>query len=693
MVKKTYFLSIVLLFICADVFSQNIELIDSLRGKLSSSHGENKFELLNDLAWQYRSAYPDSTIYYAQLALELGKELRIPIGLAKTLNFIGVAYNYKGNRLEAYNYYDDALKLATLQRDSLQIAHANNNLGRLFFEQGLLSRSYEYFVQTQIIFQNLNDSSGLAYTYQSLARLYKTQSDNIKSEDHYLKANDLRLALGNTPDITSAYIQTGRFYQDNNEEEKALHYLNLADSTASSINDAITLAEIKTFKARSLLKQGNFTEAENLCTEGLKVILELNHIRMQPQTFLILGEILLASNKIQEAKSNFVKALEVANRSKDLTSKMDAHFFLWKVSEMEKNRSEQMRNHNEYLVLKDSLKDLDLARQVERFQFEIEIERRERENELLKANQISTEAIIQQQRLQNIILIIVTFFISLLVILQWRNINKRKEVNEQLASQNEFIENQRKEIIQQNEKLSKRNQQLSDINHEKDTLMGIVAHDLKSPLNRIKGIVSIMEMEGGLTADQQNYIALMKKTAQSGLFLIKDLLDVHMLEENVQPNFVEFDIREFLKEKAEALIPSAEAKGIQLTLHEVEMDIVKTDPTYLARIIDNLLSNAIKFSYRNSHIDVRADKTEETLWISIKDQGPGFSEQDKALIFQKFKKLSAQPTGGEISHGLGLAIVKILVDRLNGSIELISEQGKGSEFIIHIPVKVPVSKA
>ncbi|MBK7653017.1 MAG: sensor histidine kinase [Flammeovirgaceae bacterium] len=71
--------------------------------------------------------------------------------------------------------------------------------------------------------------------------------------------------------------------------------------------------------------------------------------------------------------------------------------------------------------------------------------------------------------------------------------------------------------------------------------------------------------------------------------------------------------------------------------------------------------------------------------IKVADHGPGFSKADKEFLFQKFKKLSARPTGGESSNGLGLAIVKTLVDRLNGEIELVSDQGRGATFVVRIP--------
>jgi hypothetical protein len=98
------------------------------------------------------------------------------------------------------------------------------------------------------------------------------------------------------------------------------------------------------------------------------------------------GQIKAKKNDLRSARKYFTDALAIASSTKDLTPKMRAHYFLWKLAEREKNRSGELENLNEYLILKDSMKDLDLARQVERLQFEIEIERKERENELLKVN-------------------------------------------------------------------------------------------------------------------------------------------------------------------------------------------------------------------------------------------------------------------------------------------------------------------
>jgi signal transduction histidine kinase len=684
--RKIFVIVAVVFFLKAHgVQGQNLQLIDSIRTLLSDAENKQRFDLLNDLAWEYRGAYPDSTIAYARKAYALGQTLKLQTGLARSLNFLGVAHNYKGNRLASFESYDSALKVASSQNDSTQIAYSNNNIGRLFFEQGLLSRSYQYFVRALAIFEAIKDSSGLAYTYQSLANLYKSQKDHEKAEASYIKAYRIRLKLSNTRDIMSALTQIGRLYQEDSQHEKALRFFTLADSAGRKINDAINLAQIKTFNAESYLSQGLLREAEAMCAEGLNYILGKQNIRMLPHVYITMGQIQLEKKELVNAKHFFSLALEVSTRLKDLTSKMDSYYFLWKLSEKTNNLSEKLRNQNQYLIIKDSIKDLDLARQVERLQFEIDIQRKEQENELLKANEAKNAAIIQQQKYQNYGLIAIVAFVSVLGIVQWLNSTKHRQNSEKLEQQNDEIQKQRAEIIRQNKKLSKRNEQLSELNHEKDTLMSIVAHDLKSPLNRLNGLASLIQLEDDLNKQKGIYVKMLKDATHTGLVLIKDLLDVHMLEENVKPNYSTFDVSVFLLEKVREFSAIAEAKSIHLNITRVQNEMVHLDADYLGRILDNLISNAIKFSNRNTTVEIAVIKEKNELTISVKDQGPGFSDLDRLQLFQKFKKLSARPTAGETSNGLGLAIVKTLVERLNGKVRLDSAPGKGSEFIIILP--------
>jgi signal transduction histidine kinase len=255
-----------------------------------------------------------------------------------------------------------------------------------------------------------------------------------------------------------------------------------------------------------------------------------------------------------------------------------------------------------------------------------------------------------------------------------------------LATQNDQIVSHQHEIDIKNEALSRRNQQLSDINHEKDTIMSIVAHDLKAPLNRISGLAYLLEKEGPLNVNQMTYIQMIRDSTKSGARLIADLLDAHAIEENSNaPSYQDFDLAKLLSDSISYFQVVALEKDIRLEKTLPSTALFKSDPSYINRIVENLVSNAIKFSKVGSSVFLECRIENKNAIIKVRDQGPGFTDTDRLSLYKKFKKLSAKPTSSESSNGLGLAIVKTLIDRLGGTIELISSEGKGSEFVVSIP--------
>jgi signal transduction histidine kinase len=164
------------------------------------------------------------------------------------------------------------------------------------------------------------------------------------------------------------------------------------------------------------------------------------------------------------------------------------------------------------------------------------------------------------------------------------------------------------------------------------------------------------------------------------------LLDVNAIEEKVSAHVpTEINVKDWFNERISSFQVSADAKQLSLETDNQAAGVFVTDVDFLGRIFDNLLSNAIKFSPAGKSVKVAIHSVNDSIKIIIKDEGPGFSDTDKQLMFQKFKKLSARPTGGESSNGLGLAIVKTLVDRLNGTISLESKPRAGAEFTVTLP--------
>lgn len=114
-----------------------------------------------------------------------------------------------------------------------------------------------------------------------------------------------------------------------------------------------------------------------------------------------------------------------------------------------------------------------------------------------------------------------------------------------------------------------------------------------------------------------------------------------------------------------------------------------TEPNYLTQAVENILSNAIKFSHKNKSITIELRRRGDEMDILIEDEGQGIKAEEMPRLFGRFQKLSARPTGNEISTGLGLSVAKEFVDVLRGRISVKSEWAIGTTFTVTLPV-VPV---
>jgi signal transduction histidine kinase len=119
--------------------------------------------------------------------------------------------------------------------------------------------------------------------------------------------------------------------------------------------------------------------------------------------------------------------------------------------------------------------------------------------------------------------------------------------------------------------------------------------------------------------------------------------------------------------------------SVELEYNDVYANL---DNMMLRQIFENLISNAIKFSPLGHRVNIKVEEKDGKAIVEFKDQGPGFTDNDKELMYAKFQRLSAIPTDGESSLGLGLSIVKKYTEQLNGEIKLDSERGKGACFTL-----------
>lgn len=266
---------------------------------------------------------------------------------------------------------------------------------------------------------------------------------------------------------------------------------------------------------------------------------------------------------------------------------------------------------------------------------------------------------------------------------------KIESQNRQLEEYNKTLEDKVKErtlaLKKTNDDLQKAYLQVLELNKEKNEFLGIAAHDLKNPLAAIKGFGSIILDDPEMDRTEIDEFAESIVSSSERMFsIITSLLDINKIEEG--KIVVRYDTVYLTKTVREIVLvnrENAKRKNIKIEFESDDENIsLENDRDLISQIVDNLLSNAVKFSESGKNVQVRVNKTSNSVYVSVKDQGPGLSEKDKKNLFGKFAKLSAQPTGGENSTGLGLSIVKKLTELIDADIKVNSEQGKGAEFIV-----------
>lgn len=261
-----------------------------------------------------------------------------------------------------------------------------------------------------------------------------------------------------------------------------------------------------------------------------------------------------------------------------------------------------------------------------------------------------------------------------------------------IQKQNEFLERKVQERTLElnvlNENLAEQKDRLEEAVREKDGLMGIVAHDLKNPLNGIIGFTDLALSEAKLSDNMKVYLDHISKLSDNGKNLIEDLLTISISQNELKPeDLTEVHLTRYFHE---ILIPFKIVAAKKSISFSFEMDnslpeYFYTEIISLRRIIENLVSNAIKFSKISGNVNVMVSSSNHSIIVKIKDSGPGFTEGDRKKMFKKFQTLSARPTAKESSTGLGLSIVKALCTRIKASISVESTPGNGATFILIFP--------
>ncbi len=246
-------------------------------------------------------------------------------------------------------------------------------------------------------------------------------------------------------------------------------------------------------------------------------------------------------------------------------------------------------------------------------------------------------------------------------------------------------------VEERTSEITKQSEEIRRLNEQKDDLMGMVAHDLRTPITSILGFADVilqhLDMSAGPDRIREDTQVIVRIASEMNE-LLNDLLDVAKIESGkieIQRQLKPLD--DTLLECYQTYVFLGESKGLKLELDlEPGLPPVPHDPKRMAQVLNNLLHNAVKFSRPGDRITVAARVGEDAVEISVVDTGQGIAPEDMGRIFRRYEQVGSTPTRGEKGTGLGLAIAKKLVELHDGRIWVESQRGLGSRFAFTLPL-------
>ncbi|MBN8583555.1 MAG: tetratricopeptide repeat-containing sensor histidine kinase [Ignavibacteria bacterium] len=588
---------------------------------------DKKTEQILAKGQKIRESSPSDALKYFEKSLNLAKAQNDLQAEIEILFDIAVAKHNLSLHREAASIFRDLLSWKYQYKDLFMKANILRCLAVQYIRNNDIEEAIKYLYESEKVSKECGYEENLHMVESTLGSIYIQLKMFNKALEHEMKSLEIALKMNNEQMINYSYLGIGSCHyllgDLDNAENYLLRSLNGDQTKYSQANTYYYLSKV-------YFDKKNIEQSENYAKLGYKLSVENNIndykalcLGLTGTIFLEYGENEKAINSIQEAIS-FSESFENKRIYFSLYKDLIKAYDITGNYKAKSEAYEKLYNyHTEYLENQSKLK-------IKQLNSEYHIE---------KANNLA-----EIERLKNV------------------------------------------ELRNALENVKKLNAELEVLNREKNEFMAIAVHDLKNPIQNILSTARLIKRNSGLNEELVSLSENIVQQTDRMFNLIRKLLDHNAAEEGrIKINKSEFKAESICRDVMNDYKEAAERKQLKLKFTNFcNGHTLKTDYEILYQILCNLVSNAIKFSPKNRNIYLSLNAENGSFLYEIKDEGPGFSDDDKNRLFRKFSKLSAQPTMGESSTGLGLAIAKKLSGLINADLNLESNHGKGAKFTIHI---------
>ncbi len=236
--------------------------------------------------------------------------------------------------------------------------------------------------------------------------------------------------------------------------------------------------------------------------------------------------------------------------------------------------------------------------------------------------------------------------------------------------------------------IEKNHREIKKIAELRSEMLGIVAHDLRSPINSITALTDLAKEANNTQEEREEYAYMITEACNEAQNIIKDLITIVKGDNKQSLHFKKLNINLFLAHVQQHWVHKMPDKKQLLLSVPDNIIMADLDQDKMTRVLDNLIGNAIKFTDQDGKIHIKMTQPDKgSVQVIVSDNGIGVPEDIKPFLFDRFSKAGRLGLKGEKSHGLGLNICKQIVELHKGSISVDSIVKKGTEFSIWLPIE------
>lgn len=634
------FLCIVTLLFLTQGFissSRANSLIDSLENRLSNANDSIKVHYLKILAWEYRDINANKTIEYGQRGLTIAKSNNYKRELSPLYSFIGVAYRNMGDYSKSLEYYYKALEVAESLKNYKEIAYSYNNISDIYIRRNQHDKALELAVQVVEIFKEIKYQKGMAYGYLTMAKIYLEQDKYDQAIENFNKSLVIRENLNDKSGIGTVYKWLAEVYIKKQHNNKALEYCNKAKNIYKTINNLHGKADILHLMAISYKNNGDTLRSNNCAIKCLEIAKEVGLYEICADATLLLSDNYAHMQQFDKAYNYHIDYSKYFQKNQTIESNKHLH----------------------------------------ELQARYELDKSEKENRIL--------TITNEKQRNNLIAMQIGFVLILLFGgYALYNYNQKRRSNRMLKRQNA-------EISLQKEIVSRQKEDLVRLNATKDRFFTIIAHDLKNPFLILLGHTELLlsNFDNYNRTEIKNISQNLYQASKNAFNLLENLLEWSRSQTGgIDFTPVKININQIIEENIELFEPSTSSKSIKVNYQTSNNLFATVNPDTIRTVLRNLISNAIKFTHKNGEINIKASQTDKIISIEISDTGIGITNDNLKKLFNLDTIYTQEGTSGEKGTGLGLILCKEFVEKNNGTLYVDSTPGKGSIFVIKLPIAV-----